>query len=846
MPSNGSICLDIDGKRKGHLLLRRKRERDFAIYEAYFSVFKLSYVQLSHLIVWRERPMRRNDTMKPLLFLGAVLGATGTVAHAAQSARLTIKANQSGAPISPLLYGIFYEEINRAGDGGLYAEMLENRSFEDGKTPVSWETNGKAELSLDTSKPLNSKNPTALKVVAGIGGGAVQAGFKGVGLFVQGGQRYKSSFYARGTNAPLDVRLEDRDGRLLAKTTVVPNGGANWKKYGVVLAPSVGTAQARLVIQSTKAGMFYLDQALLMPETTWKSVPFRPDLANRVASMKPAFVRFPGGCFVEGDRMANATRWKDTIGDVAQRPGHFNLWGYRSTDGLGAHEFFKWCEDMNAKPMYVINCGMAHSDHIPMEQMSGFVQDALDIIEYARGPVTSKYGALRAKNGHPKPFAFRYMEVGNENGGPLYAERYALFYKAIKAKYPDMVLIANERQTQTPMDIVDEHYYASPAFFRARAHMYDSYDRKGPKIYVGEYAVTQECGKGNMAAALGEAAYMTGLERNADIVAMASYAPLFVNPDWSRWNPNAIVFDQSRSYGTPSYWNQVMFGNNRGDVVVPSVLQAPPPSTNSLAGGIGVGTWSTQAEFKDIRVERNGKVLYQSNFGGANPTKEWRLIEGDWKVQNGVLTQSASTTTPRAFIGDKSWGSDYTLMLKARKTGGSEGFLVSFQTPGDDVKHWWNIGGWGNSQSGLEGTGDDKRTKDTIETERWYDIKIETKGQSVKCYLDGRLVESTNQGLDAQLFSVVSRSKDGKNWIVKLVNTSEQAMDTTIALQGLRTKKLAPTAQMTVLKAANSFDENTFAKPNNIVPVTTTVPVTANFKKMLPANSITILRLKTA
>ncbi|BCM93619.1 extracellular exo-alpha-L-arabinofuranosidase [Abditibacteriota bacterium] len=782
--------------------------------------------------------------MKKLLLLPAVLCGGITVARAADTAQLTINANQSGAKISPLLYGIFYEEINRAGDGGLYAEMLENRSFEDANSPVSWNTNGKAVLSLDTTKPLNPQNKTALKVVAGAGGGAIQAGFKGAGLFVQGGQQYNATFYARGAQGPLEVHLEDRNGSVLAKAVVNGAGGASWKKYGVKLVPTANTSEARLVVQSVKGGTFYLDQVSLMPEKTWKNVPLRPDLANRVAEMKPAFVRFPGGCFVEGDKMANATRWKETIGDPAWRPGHFNLWGYRSTDGLGAHEFFQWCENMGAEPLYVINCGMAHADHIPMDQIPGYVQDALDIIEYARGPVTSKYGAMRAKNGHPAPFKLRFMEVGNENGGALYAERYALFYKAIKAKYPDMTLIANDRQRQNPMDVLDEHYYNNPTFFRARANMYDNYDRKGPKIYVGEYAVTQECGKGNMAAALGEAAYMTGLERNADVVIMASYAPLLVNPDWAHWNPNAIVFDQSRSYGTPSYWTQVLFSHNRGDVVVPSTLKPPAPTSNSLAGGVGLGTWATQAEFKDIRVEHNGKVLFQSDLTGVNPTKGWRLSGGDWKVKDGVLTQSSAETTPRAFIGDKSWGGDYTLTLKARKTGGNEGFLISFQSPSDKGKHWWNLGGWGNSQSGLEEAGDDRRTKDTIETGRWYDIKIETAGNSIKCYLDGKLIQSSTQAMASDVFSVVSRSGDGKNWIIKLVNASAKPVDTSVAVQGLGKSKLAPSAQMTVLKAASSQDENTFERPNNIVPVMTTVPVSANFKRTLAANSITILRLK--
>ena len=794
--------------------------------------------------------------MKKLVLSAALCG----LASAAQAAdaTLTVNMNQTGAKISPMLYGIFFEEINRAGDGGIYAEMLENRSFEDGNNPISWISNGKAQVSLDKSNPLNAKNPTALKVVAGgAGGGVIQAGFKGAGLFVKAGERYNLSFYARSDDnvGLLQVRLETRNGDPLSQIASlmtldnprpVSSLSKGWKKYVTQINANANDAEARLVIQGAQAGTFFLDQVSLMPAKTWKNTPLRPDLAQRVAAMKPAFVRFPGGCFVEGDKMSNAVRWKESIGDPAMRPGHFNLWGYRSTDGFGVHEFLQWCEDLESEPLYVINCGMAHADHIPMDKIGEFVQDALDLLEYANGPVSSTWGAKRAAAGHPAPFNLKYLQIGNENGGALYNERYAVFYDAIKAKYPNVQLVANDwggKPTSRPIDIIDEHYYSTPTFFRERAHMYDNYDRKGPQVYVGEYAVTQESGKGNLDAAIGEAAYMTGMERNADIVKMASYAPLFVHPDWARWNPNAVVFDQSRSYGTPSYWVQTMFANNRGDVVVPSKITAPMTS-RELAGGVGVGTWLTQAQFKDIKVENAGKTLYQSNFAAPDALRGWRLGAGDWKVQDGALTQTSNLENAQARIGDPSWGADYTLSLKARKTGGNEGFLISFRAPNDTSRRWWNLGGWGNSGFGVENAGSAPRVNGKIETNRWYDVKIVAQGEDVKCYLDGALIQSVKQPPISTLFAVASRTNDGKSLILKVVNANTRPMETSIALNGVN--KIAPTATASVLTSGSVADENTFERPNNIVPRSASVAVKSNgFTHTFPANSVTVVRLQT-
>jgi alpha-L-arabinofuranosidase len=443
----------------------------------------------------------------------------------------------------------------------------------------------------------------------------------------------------------------------------------------------------------------------LMPTKTWQNHGFRPDLAESIAALKPAFLRFPGGCWVEGDNMAHMYNWKKTIGNVDARTPLYNIWQYHATHGIGYHEYLQMAEDLGAEPLFCINAGMSHRENVPMDLMPLWVQDALDAIEYANGPTNSIWGGLRARNGHPAPFNLKYLEIGNENGHAAYRERWPLFVKAIKAKYPEIQLIANHwaggYPTQPMPEIVDEHYYNTPEWFMRNAHHYDSYDRNGPKIFVGEYAVTRNTGKGNLRGAIGEAAFMTGMERNSDVVIMAAYAPLFCNANHKRWPVNLINFDSSRWFGIPSYYVQKMFAENRGDVTLPTKVEAPLAEEPPPAGCIGVGTWNTSAEFKDIQVTApDGKILFRSDFSKNH--ERWRpLGDGKWFVQDGALRQTAEREFVRALAGDRSW-TDYTLSLKARKISGREGFLILFHIGQDEDRTWWNLGGWNNTQHAIE------------------------------------------------------------------------------------------------------------------------------------------------
>ena len=435
------------------------------------------------------------------------------------------------------------------------------------------------------------------------------------------------------------------------------------------------------------------------------------------------------------------------------------------------------------------------------------------------------------------------MEIGNENGGPAYHERYALFYDAIKAKYPQMHLIANEwsgTPKNRPVEIVDEHYYSTPEFFIANADKYDSYDRAGRKVYVGEYAVTQGCGQGNLRAAIGEAAFMTGMERNSDVVVMASYAPLFANVNYKKWNPDLINFDSSRVYGIPSYYVQQMFSENRGDVVLPVTVTAPAITPAARTGAIGVGTWRTQAEFRDIKVTRGDETLFTCGF--ANGLQGWRCHGGDWKVEAGTLQQKSLAENVRAFAGDKNW-SNYTYSLKARKLGGAEGFLIPFLVKDEEAKAWWNIGGWGNVRHGIELDGiAGADVPGSIETGRWYDIRIEVKGANVRCFLDNKLIHDVSYAATKPLYAVASLAKRANEVILKVVNVSTTDLETDLQLEGA---KIRPNATAIVLASDKPEDENTLEQPAKVKPVMCKVnDAGAAFRHTFPANSVTVLRLK--
>lgn len=764
----------------------------------------------------------------------------------AAPARISVQANKPSHEISPLLWGVFFEDINLSADGGIYPERVRNRSFEDSEKPEYWTlasggTSGSS-MAVESEHPLNPLNRRNLRVNLR---GPITVSNEGYwGMHLKAGDRYVVRLAARATGGfqgPLTVTLGPEANTGVSAT--VSGLTEKWQELSLDLIPATTDVRDRLHISASGEGTLWLDMVSVMPARTWKDHGLRPDLCEMLADLRPSFVRFPGGCWVEGDDMAHMYNWKKTVGSIAHRQPLWNIWQYWATHGLGYHEYLQLSEDLGAAPLFCINVGMSHREVVPMDQMHQWVQDALDAIEYANGPTNSVWGSLRARLGHPRPFGLNYLEIGNENGGPAYAERWPLFHRAIKARYPDLQLIANVwggYPTNPAPDIIDEHYYNQPEFFMQQAHRYDSYDRRGPKVFVGEYAVTSGAGLGNLRGAIGEAAFMTGMERNSDVVVMAAYAPLFVHVKHQRWPINLINFDGSRVFGLPSYYVQQMFSRHRGDLVLPTTVDTPLAKTSPKGGAIGVGTWLTQAEFKDVKVTKGNQTLYTGNF--TQGTDGWRLLGGgDWKANDGVLRQSSTHENVRAIAGDKSW-TDYTYSLKARKLSGAEGFLILFNVQDDEAKSWWNLGGWGNREHGIEIGGVVAQKAGSIETGRWYDIRIELSDGVIRCYLDGQLVHEVTPPSVHSLYATASRERKSGDTILKVVNVAADPLEAEIKLKGGR--RSAVRAHAVVLTSDSPTDENTLDYPTRVVPKSSTVDLPgAQFRHTFPGNSLTVLRV---
>lgn len=576
---------------------------------------------------------------KILLFLFIVLSAfyqsfTDGI-EADQPVALYVNASEaSSKKIPKTLFGIFFEEINHAGAGGLWAELVSNRGFEAGGPNVPsnidpWSVIGNESyviVSTDRTSPFE-RNKIALRmeVICDHGGSKVcPSGGVGIynpgfwGMNIEQGKTYKLVLYAR-SSGPIDVSvsLTGSNGlQTLAATNIVATDISNWTKMEVTLQAKGSDAKARLQLTTTRRGVIWFDQVSLMPTDTYKGHGFRNDLFEMVKNLKPGFMRFPGGCFVEGDWLRNAFRWKETIGPWEERPGHFgDVWHYWTDDGLGHFEFLQLAEDLGTSPIWVFNNGVSHNDEVETSSILPFLQEILDGLEFARGDAHSKWGSVRAALGHPEPFDLKYVAVGNEDcGKKYYLGNYLKFYTAIKHAYPDIKIISNcdgsSQPLDHPADFYDYHIYSSASSVFGTAQKFDKAPRSGPKAFVSEYAVTgNDAGKGSLLAAIAEAGFLIGLEKNCDAVEMASYAPLFVNTNDRTWNPDAIVFDSSRAYGTPSYWMQHFFRESNGATLLSSSIRSNP-SSSLIASAI---TWKDTDGKTRLRI----KVV---NFGSNNVT----------------------------------------------------------------------------------------------------------------------------------------------------------------------------------------------------------------------------------
>ncbi|MEO7101064.1 MAG: alpha-L-arabinofuranosidase C-terminal domain-containing protein [Luteolibacter sp.] len=562
------------------------------------------------------------------------------------SASLVIEAGTPAGKVSPTHYGLMTEEINYCYDGGLYAELVRNRAFlDDAQKPAHWSAVQGATITLDPKQPLNEAIPTSLRLDVATASPTAPAGVSNEGYWgipVKPETRYHARFNAKaadGFNGPLTVSIVSEDGATTYAKAEAQSLTGDWKSYDVVLTTGkvTATTKARLSLTVDKPGTVWLGLVSLFPPT-WKDRPngLRPDLMQMLVDLKPAFLRFPGGNYLEGETPETRFEWKKTLGPISQRGGHQGTWGYRSTDGMGLMEFLQWTEDMGAEPVLALYAGYSLKGAFikPGADLEPYLQEALEEIEYVTGPVGSKWGAQRAKDGHPAPFKLRYVEIGNEDGfdkSLSYDGRFTQFADAIRKTYPTLKCIssvggdqpANLRVHSRKPDVLDEHYYRNTeAFLKDSPAHFESYDRKGPEIFVGEWAAHEtsfppwdQRSRGlpatpAMKAAIGDAAWMAAMERNSDIVTMQCYAPLFANVNEYQWRPDLIGYDALHAFGSPSYYAIKMFSRNVGDSILKSTFTGGDlqgtVTRDSKTGATFVKIVNPQASEQALSIEFKG------------------------------------------------------------------------------------------------------------------------------------------------------------------------------------------------------------------------------------------------
>ena len=812
-------------------------------------------------------------------------------------AEITIDVAQHGADIPSSMYGIFFEEINHAGDGGLYAELVQNRGFEDTSVPEGYRVkDGKlyppanscnhltcakphpdmcyrwpteeipawsltqlegegASMKLTTEYPLNSATPTALKVTLPAEG-RVAIGNTGFwGMNIEEGKDYYLRLYTsngKRFDGKAVIRLVGEDGQELCNCPLAIDMAKAWSEYTGHLTATGSDSRAHLVIELEGKGTLLLDYVSLFPFETFRNRAngLRKDIAETLEAMRPAFVRWPGGCVVEGITLSNRIKWKETIGDPVTRPGVYDTWGYRTTMGFGYHEFLQFCEDIGAGGMFVCNVGLGCQgrvgDACKEDEVDSFIEDVLDAIDYALGDGTTEWSRKRVENGHPAPFPLKYVEIGNENWGPVYEKRYDKFYKAIKEKYPQLKLISTlglgGQHHHERVDMIDPHWYVSPEFFFASDKLFDQQERGDYEIYIGEYAVNQNVGGGNLLGALAEAAFLTGVERNSDLVKMASYAPLFENVNDRVWPTNLIWFDSYRVMGRSSYQVQKMYAENRPSFNVATSFEQPVIPVG-VKGQIAVGGWNTDNEYKDLKV-----TLADGRTVEADMSQGWTPQEGTWNAEGGTLKGSGPGvmrwnlwSVPEAF-------GDCSISLKARKIAGAEGFLIYFGMHDGKNGYVLNIGGWGNQTTAFQRiNGNDmpqipNNISQYVEEGRWYDIRIDIKDGKFTYSLDGKqMLETAIENI--QRYVVSGYDENTGELIVKFVNATKEPFSTSVNLQNVTSVKRK--GKVVTLTSADPKDENTLDDPKRVFPRESTFnKFSGQFDYTFEPWSFTVLRIK--
>ncbi len=817
-------------------------------------------------------------TSASVVVVNALLSSSGLAAPT----QIDIDLAHPGHAIPPAFYGLMTEEINHSYDGGLFAELIQNRTFQDpgdGRdgAPIHWSVVGSGKVSTITADPVNPALPISLTLEPGGGtGGVANDGYWGIP--VRPDTKYTASFYARGSDGfrgPITASLLTDAGEVTVAKADSQSLTGEWKKYTVSLttpkdAPT--TAKARFVLSATGKGTVYFSFVSLFPPT-YENVPggLRPDLMSLMAAMQPKFIRLPGGNYVEGGRFADRFNWKKMVGPAELRPGHMGCWGYRSSDGFGLPEYLLWCRQLGAEPVLALFAGYTlNGDHMDAgsPEMAIYTEEALQEIEYVTGAGDTEWGRRRVADGFAGPFPLHYVEIGNEDffdKSGSYDGRFTQMAMAIRAKYPQIKIIATAPVTSFKPDLYDDHLYAGARQVLDQFGQYDSStpvvsQRKtdGIKTFVGEWATQGGRPTPNMMSALADAVYVMGLERNSENVVMQCYAPLLtnVNPEdhakgyprgW-QWDTCLIGFDALNSFGSPSYHVLATFGQNRGDEVLPTTLNMSPVVKSEEAaprGCTGVGNFETRVEYKSFSVSGpDGRTL---SADLVNDTNQWRFSNDEWAFNNGVI-QSRHEHPGWALAGDPHW-ENYSLHLQAQKLAGREGFIVLWHAHDGENFRWWNVGGWGNTISRCEVSAEGRRqaygpsSPFVVETGRWYDLRLEVNGHNARGYVDNALVMDTkDEDLPASIsaYATASYARDSGDVIVKIVNTGGEPLETTINLRGA---SRIGSAGKAIVIAGDPNAVNSIESPNNIAPIEEPLTnLAAAFTRTFAAHSVTLLR----
>lgn len=830
---------------------------------------------------------------------------------------IRIHTGEARFPTAPEFYGLFFEDINHAADGGLYPEMIRNRAFEDSLLPEGCTTDAgqrifvteygwpgafnhgegmdewaaavepteipgwyaeHASMKLLTQDTLNPNRKAAMEAVFESGGRLWNIGYSGVP--VKGGETYLFYFMAKADrDTKLTISLESEEGSGLGSSVLSVSRSGEYRRYDCTLTAEGTDFKGRLSITAQTACRMLWGFSSLMPEKTFKGHGLREDLALALKNTHARFIRFPGGCVVEGINEANSLRFSRTIGPVWERPSVQLMWHYRTTNGLGFHEYLQLCEDLEMEAMYVCNCGMScqarHGGGFSEEVTREYLEEALHALEYALGDADTPYGRMRAQNGRKEPFRLKYVEIGNENFGPEYQKRYELFYHTLKEAFPQVIYISNshtEREGLTT-EYADEHYYDAPEFFLENGDLFDDYDRKGPKIFLGEYAVNGGNTIASMECALAEAAFLVGAERNQDIVRLTAYAPLFQNSDYTAWKPNMIVFDNHRVYGIPSYHAVSLLGKYRGEEVleIENHSEARPPVYQGISG---IMCEKEGLLFRNAKVNGQPVEISRCVYGDVEQTDEgWKMVFGNRK-HHFTGKSSEWNEAFEKFIGSGSFH-EKPVMWAVFGTQEMEEYTFEIDIKMDEDNPL-TLSVWNHHPETDAGCNEPKDTewttrsvrnqvwklwdgKSAVRVPRFFDKPLTEEEQEkaeipygkwnhykmvchafgYECYLNNRLIQKKVHTLHPLISAVATQ--DRENIYLKLVNVSGQKEEVEILTDCAVEKEV-----LAEVLAAGPSEVNSFEEPERVSASCTRICGGKEYVYAAPAHSVSVLVMKKA